>query len=100
MPWFAVAGIGFVTACFSSESIFYYLFESGIPLIFFLFQMRGSLGKDLESFKYLTVYMLFPAKELISGDAGAFWPCVVLALLRLVLSGAGCVYFWKREFSA
>ncbi len=99
MLWFAIAGIAFLAACCSSESKYYYLFGAGIPIVFFLFQMLGNMGDDFSFLKYLTIYSLFQADNLVAGDIESFLPCVLLLFIGFVLSGMGCVFFQKRDFS-
>ena len=99
MLWFAVAGIAFFAACMFSESKYYYAVGAGIPILFFLFQMMGNMGEDLEFFKYMTIYTLLPADDIVAGNADALVPCLVLLGISVLLSGAGCIIFTKRDLS-
>ena len=95
--WFAVGSISFCTACFVSESKYYYLIGAGLPIAFFMFQMLGNMGDKLKGFKYVSLYSLLPTDKIVS-DANDFWlPVIALLGIAIVLSIIGCYYFKKRD---
>ena len=99
--WFAVAAIAFAAACFFSESKYYYAVGGGLPVLFFLFQMMGNMGERLDFLKYLTLYSLLSAKEIVTGELGTevVLPCLALLGITVLLSVFGCLYFKRRDLS-
>ncbi|MGI5959783.1 MAG: ABC transporter permease subunit [Massiliimalia sp.] len=95
----AVGSICFAAACLCRESKQYYALGAGIPLVFFLFQMLGNMGGDLEVFRYMTLYSLLPAEQVLEGDSGALWYGAALFGITAVLSAAGVIGFQKRDLS-
>lgn len=95
--WFAIGSISFCTACFVSESKYYYLIGAGLPIAFFMFQMLGNMGEELECFKYISLYSLLPADKIVSG-ANDFWlPVMALLGITIILSIIGSYHFKKRD---
>lgn len=97
--WIAVAGIAFFAACVCSEAKYYYLFGAGIPILFFLFQMMGNMGDKLKFFRYMTIYTLLPAEEIVAGNQGAVVPCLILLGISIGLWVAGCVVFTRKDLA-
>lgn len=95
--WFAVGSISFCTACFVSESKYYYLIGAGLPIAFFMFQMLGNMGDKLKGFKYVSLYSLLPTDKIVS-DENDFWlPVIALLGIAIVLSIIGYYHFKKRD---
>lgn len=96
---FAVTGIAFLSACVFSESRHYYTIGAGLPILFFLIQMVSNMGEKLENLKYVTIYTLLPAEDIVTGDAMFRVQDGVLLLLAVVLFGGGMWWFGRRDLS-
>lgn len=94
-----VAGIAFLTACVSSEAKNYYAFGAGIPLLFFVIQMMSNMGDKLEKLKYMTVYTLLPAAEVVKGESGVWASNLLLVTMAVLLFGGGIWWFSRRDLS-
>lgn len=94
-----ISGIAFGAACVFSESKYYYSIGAGLPILFFLIQMISNMGDKLKNLKYLTIYTLLPAKEIVAGESGHWGYELAMAVLVVVLYGSGVVYFKKRDIS-
>ena len=97
MLWLAQTGIAFFFACLFSDSKYYYIFGSGIPVLFFFLQMLANMGGDLKFLKYFTIESLLKTEELAAGKSEAFLFCGNLGLLGLLLCAAGGIHFTKRD---
>lgn len=95
--WFSIGSISFCTACFVSESKYYYLIGAGLPIAFFMFQMLGNMGEKLECFKYISLYSLLPTDKIVSGANDFWFPVMILLGIAIILSIIGCYYFKKRD---
>ncbi len=96
---FAVAGISFAAACVFSETRHYYMVGAGLPLLFFLIQMVSNMGEKLENLKYVTIYTLFSANDIVAGEAVHWGQNAVLLLLAAALFGTGSWWFVRRDLS-
>lgn len=96
-----IASIIFLAACIFHEARLFYLFGAGIPVIFYLLQMLGNMGGDLENLKYGSIFTLFPGKEIVAGDftfaSGAITSTIILGVLILLFSSIGFFYFKKKD---
>ena len=64
MLWLAQTGIAFFFACLFSDSKYYYIFGSGIPVLFFFLQMLANMGGDLKFLKYFTIESLLKTERI------------------------------------
>lgn len=94
-----VCGIAFLGACISTESKTYYALGAGLPLIFFLLQMISNMGEKLENLKYVTIYTLLPATEIVQGKSGALGSNLIMAGLAMILFAIGMEWFKRRDLS-
>jgi len=95
----AIAGIVFFSASFFNDSKNFYSIGAGIPLVFFLINMLANMGGKLENFKYFSLYTLFPKDQIIAGESGVAIYNIALAIIAIILFGAGIVSFTKKDFS-
>ena len=94
-----ILGIAFLAACVSSDSKTYFAFGAGIPIGFFLLMMISNMGGDVENLKYATIYTLFPAEKIVTGESGFGGSLIALAVVYLVLHITAAVWFTKRDLS-
>ena len=92
-----LGGIGFLPACIFNDSKWYFFVGAGLLILFFLFQMLGNMGGDLEFFRYLTPFTLFPGEKIVSGQDGAAGSCVIMAVIGAALYGSGVVCFGRKD---
>lgn len=93
-----ILGIVCLAACVCNEARYYYTFGAGIPIIFFLLQMLSNMGEKLEKLKYVTIYTLLPAKEIIHGES--YWIYnLSMILLALALFSFSIFWFDRRDLS-
>lgn len=92
-----VCGIAFCSACFFSESKYYYSVGAGLPILFFIIQMMANMGGNLEKLKYFTIYNLLPVQKIVDGESGLWTYEAAMAAAAIVLFAAGAVYFTKRD---
>lgn len=95
----AVTGIAFLSACCFSESKYYYAVGAGLPLLFFLLQMISNMGEKLEKLKYITIYTLLPAADIVAGKSKYWRNDAVLFVIAAVLFAAGIWWFQRRDLS-
>ncbi len=94
-----ISGIAFLAACISSEAKNYYAIGAGIPILFFLIEMISNMGDKLEKLKYITIYTLLPAVEIVKGESGVWKQNVLLFVLAVILFGFGVWWFRRRDLS-
>ena len=94
-----VLSIVFLCASFCSESKYFYTFGAGIPILFFLIQMISNMGEKLQNLKYLTIYTLFPAQDIIQGTGNAAAGLISMAVLSLLMFSGSMIWFCKRDLS-
>lgn len=94
-----VTGIVFFVSCCVSDSKSYYLMGAGLPVLFFLIQMVSNMGEKLEKLKYVTIYSLLPAEEILKEDVIFPVQDGVLLLIAAVLFLLGAWQFQRRDFS-
>lgn len=94
-----VCGIAFLAACVSSEARKFYTLGAGLPILFFLLQAISNMGEKLEKLKYVTIYTLLPASEIVQGKSGIWLQNVIMAALALLLFGCGSWWFCRRDLS-
>ena len=95
----AIAGIVFFSACFFNDSKNFYSIGAGVPLMFFLITMLANMGGKLDNLKYFSLYTLFPKDQIVSGGSGVVGYNIALAIITIILFGAGIVRFTKKDFS-
>ncbi len=93
----SVGSIIFMSACLFNEKKWYYTIGAGIPVLFFLFNMLGNMGEDIEFFKYLTLFTLLPDDKIVAGESGILAPCLILLIISIVLYASGVLYFKKKD---
>lgn len=92
----AISGICFFSSCVFNESRLSLLFGAGLPILFLLIQMISNSSKDLEIFKYFTIFSLFNTTNILSND-GWLVPFIVLFAIGAVLYSAGIAVFCKKD---
>lgn len=92
-----LGGIVFLPACIFNDSKWYFFFGAGLLILFFLFQMLGNMGGNLEFFRYLTPFTLFPGEKIVEGEGGAAGYCLIMAAVGSVLYGGGAAYFVSKD---
>lgn len=93
----AISGICFFGSCISNEMKTAYMIGAGIPILFFLIQMLSNVGEKLEFLKYFTIFTLYPASELATGETNALLSISILLIISIILYVAGGALFIKRD---
>lgn len=93
---YAISGICFFASCLFSDPKNSLMIGAGLPIAFLLIQMLSNANKDLEFFKYFTIFTLFDPKSIIQGDnfLGSFF---ILGGIALVLYLGGILIFNKKD---
>lgn len=94
----AVLAFVFLTASFCSENKYYYLAGAGVPVLCFLMQMLSNMGEKLEKLKYVTIYTLLAAEEIIDQGPGFGWQGLLLLGISFCMILIGVRRFQKRDF--
>ncbi len=93
----AVSSIAFFASCIFNESKMSIMLGAGLPFIFYLIQMMANMGGKLENLKYATIFTLFPASKITTGESGILGSCMILLAIGIVLYTAGAWIFTKRD---
>lgn len=94
---FALCGYCFFISCVSNETGKAVMFGAGIPTFFYLVQMLANMGGKLVNLKYVTIFTLFSPKQILAGEASAWWMCGALMLIGFVFFFVGIRRFEKRD---
>ncbi|MFR4352787.1 MAG: ABC transporter permease subunit [Roseburia sp.] len=94
-----ICGITFLAAVICSEVKYYYTLGAGIPILFFLLRMLSNMGEKLGHLKYVIIYTLLPAGQIVSGEGGYAGYHLLMALIAAVLFGGGIWWFRRRDLS-
>lgn len=92
-----LGGVAFLPACIFNDSKWYFSIGAGLLVLFFLFRMLGNMGGDLEFFRFLTPFTLFPGNDIVDGREGVLLRCLSMAGTAIVLYGGGIVSFHKKD---
>lgn len=92
-----LGGVAFLPACIFNDSKWYFSIGAGLLVLFFLFRMLGNMGGDLEFFRFLTPFTLFPGSDIVDGREGVLLRCLSMAGTAIVLYGGGIVSFHKKD---
>ena len=92
----AISGICFFASCISNDTKCSFTIGAGIPIVFFLIQMFANMGGKLANLKYLTIFTLFDANDIIAGKSVVF-PLCILLVVGIALYGIGIYIFSKRD---
>lgn len=92
-----LGGVAFLPACIYNDSKWYFSIGAGLLVLFFLFRMLGNMGGDLEFFRFLTPFTLFPGSDIVDGREGVLLRCLSMAGTAIVLYGGGIVSFHKKD---
>lgn len=92
-----ISAIAFVAACHFNEEKNYFLVGAGLPIAFYLIQMLSNMGDNLENLKYITLYTLFPAQRIVSGEGDIILSNLGLLLLTVLFYILGAQRFIKKD---
>lgn len=93
---FAISGICFFSSCIFNESKNSLFLGAGLPIVFLLIQMISNAGKELENFRYFTLFTLFNPADIIAGE-NVVLPLLLLGGIGAVLYISGIIIFDKRD---
>lgn len=94
-----ILGIVFLSASVCSEAKYYYTFGAGLPILFFLLQMLSNMGDKLERLKYVTIFTLFPAQDIVQGTDAYPGSALTMGLIALALFISTIFWFCRRDLS-
>lgn len=93
----AISSICFFFSCIFNESKYSLAFGGGIPILFFIINMLKNIGGNNEWLKYLTLYTLFDANAIVTGEQELIAVCLPLAAITIVLYSLGVLVFSRRN---
>jgi len=93
----AISSICFFFSCIFNESKFSLAFGGGIPILFFIINMLKNIGGNNEWLKYLTLYSLFDANAIVTGQQELITVCLPFAAMTIVLYSLGIIIFSRRN---
>jgi ABC-2 type transport system permease protein len=93
----AISSICFFFSCIFNESKFSLAFGGGIPILFFIVNMLKNIGGNNEWLKYLTLYSLFDANAIVTGQQELITVCLPFAAMTIVLYSLGIIIFSRRN---
>jgi len=92
-----VSGIAFFSSCLFSESAYSLAFASGVLVFFFLVEMLSEVAGAAEWLAKLSLFSLYDAQSIATGDTSALVRCLIFAVVGLVFYAAGVVVFDKKD---
>jgi ABC-2 type transport system permease protein len=93
----AISSICFFFSCIFNESKFSLAFGGGIPILFFIINMLRNIGGNNEWLKYLTLYSLFDANAIVTGQQELISVIPPFAAVTIVLYSLGIIIFSRRN---
>ena len=93
----AVSSICFFFSCMFNESRFSLALGGGVPILFFLINMLRNVSGQYSWLEYLTIYSLFDASAIITGEQSPLGPVLFYVAITLLLYGAGIYIFSRRN---
>lgn len=93
---FMLSSICFCASCIFNESKTSLIFGAGIPVLMFVLQMLAQASKDLDKFKYTTLFTLYNASDIAAGKT-VLPQFVAMAIIGLILYTAGIIVFDKKD---
>lgn len=93
----AVSAISWFFSCMFSDVKYSLAFGAGIPVLLFMLNMLGSMQEGLSSIAALSLYKLFDASAILSGNADILRMCLIFAGITLMLYAAGIFVFKKKS---
>lgn len=94
--YYAVTGIGFFASCLFNDTKNSLMIGAGLPVAFLIIQMISDVGEKTEFYKYFTMFTLFDADKIISGE-GFIVQFIALLAIAIVMYGLGFYVFEKRD---
>ena len=94
-----IAGIGFVSSCYFSETRYSLAFGAGIPIGFVLLNMLSGANEKLEGLRYFTVYSLIDITKIFNDSSFVLMTSVSLLVATVVLFGIGIYIFDKKSLN-
>lgn len=94
--YFALTGISFFASCLFNDTKNSLAIGAGLPVGSLLLQMIADTGEKFEFLRYFSLYTLFDPAQITSGE-GYLLSFLVLAVIGVVLYGAGIFAFTKRD---
>ncbi|MDW7729812.1 MAG: ABC transporter permease subunit [Bacillota bacterium] len=93
----AISSICFFFSCIFHETKYSLAFGGGIPILFFIINMLRNIGDSNQWLKYLTLYSLFDANAIVTGEQSIITLCLISSAIFLALYGAGIIIFSRRN---
>ena len=94
--YYAVTGIGFFASCLFNDAKNSLMIGAGLPVAFLVIQMISDVGEKTNFLKHFTMFTLFDANKIISGE-GYIPQFIALTIIAIVMYGLGFYVFKKRD---
>ncbi|MCR8657700.1 ABC transporter permease [Paenibacillus endoradicis] len=93
---FTISSISFFFSCLFNLSKNSLALGSGIPLVFFLFQLMSTVDSSLENLKYITINALFDTNAILEGKGYAL-QFFILPIVGIVLYTVSIKVFKEKD---
>ncbi len=93
----AIGAICFFFSCLFNEAKNSVALGGGLPVFFFVVKMLSNIGDNYTWLEYLTIYSLFDAHDLVSGEQSVTVLFLVFTAIALALYGSGIIIFSRRN---
>jgi len=95
----AVSSVTWFFSCLMNDARFAVALGTGIPVALFMGNVLFGMAEGLEKAAGFTLYGLFRAPEILSGNASVMGLCLLYGVITLVLYAGGIVAFQKKDMS-
>lgn len=92
-----IGAICFFFSCLFNEAKHSVALGGGLPVFFFVVKMLSNIGDNYIWLEYLTIYSLFDAHNLVTGEQPALPLFLIFIAIALVLYAAGTIIFSRRN---
>lgn len=92
-----IGGICFLFSCLFSDTKRSIAFGAGIPALMYVLKMLANVGDRVELLRYTTVFTLYDANAMITGDGGGLIKTLILLVGAICLYTAGVLVFCRKD---
>ncbi len=93
----ALSSFSFFFSCLFNRITKSLAFGTGVPLMFFVFNMLSNVSDKYSVIKYLTIFSIFDINKIMQGDLSIFLVVLAFSVISLVFYGGGIYVFNKKD---